>query len=219
MNSHPPSTPRPLTAAPRRRPAVTAPSEAAAPSGAATATATATAPVMVRLNRSKLRPLETNGLGVIRRLRDQQTKHTAPHARDAEQEEAKQLSPISDDGYISPPPRLLEMQDAVRAQIKQNRANREKDRAALIQRINLESHSLQQRPPPGNRPETVRSARLQRTPLGLRFNDTLNVGPLDTRKGGKSRRKLGRRTVKRNRRLTRSKHKHRRANIRGTNRK
>ena len=34
MNPRPPSTPRPPTAAPRRRPAVTAPSEAAAPSGA-----------------------------------------------------------------------------------------------------------------------------------------------------------------------------------------
>ena len=229
LNPHPPLKPRPLTAAPGRRnlmsalPAVTAPSEAvtaAPPPVTAAATTSATAPVMVRVNKSKLRLLETNGLDVIRRLRDQQsTKHTAPHARDAEQEEPKQLSPISDDGYISPPPRLRAMQAAVIAKINQNRANREDDRAAVIQRINSASHSLQQIPPPGNRPETVRSARLQKNPLGLRFNNTLNVGPLDTRKGGKSRRKLGRRTVKRNRRLTRSKHKHRRANIRGTNRK
>ena len=225
MNPHQPRHPRPSTAAPGRRnlmsalPAVTAPSEAvtaAPPPVTAAATTSATAPVMVRVNKSKLRLLETNGLDVIRRLRDQQsTKHTAPHARDAEQEESKQLSPISDDGYISPPPRLRAMQAAVRYRINQNRANRENDRAAVIQGINSASHSLQQRPPPGNRPETVRSARLQRNPLGLRFNNTLNVGPLDTRKGGKSRKKLGRRTVNRKRRLTR----HRRANRRGTNRK
>lgn len=236
LNPHPPLKPRPLTAAaPRRRPAVTAPSEAAAPSGAATATAP---PGMIRLNKSALLEVPINGLDAIKRLSKQ---HRSEQSMLTDQQpKPKQLSHIDDnDGDISPPPHIKATQDAARRHaaearhlLEQNRYNRDNDRAALLESINSEPYMTQQGDvqvimPQCRRPETVRSARLRSESRGevgavlgrdwtgfQKSNEIKNIGSLS---GGKSRKNVRRRTVKRKRRLTRNKH--RRANIRGTNRK
>ena len=218
MDSHPPLNPRPPTAAPGRRnlmsvtaalPAVTAASEAAT---------AAPPPGMIRLNKSVLSELQMHGLRAIQQLSKKRRSDQPP----------KQLSPID---RISPPPRLQEIEKArqtVRERIKANRYNRENDRAALLESLNSEPYMTQQGDvqvimPQCRRPETVRSARLRSESHGevgavlgrywmgfQKSNELKNIGRLG---GGKSRKNVGRRTVKRKRRLTRNKH--RRANIRG----
>lgn len=218
MDSHPPLNPRPLTAAPGRRNLMSVTAAPPLVTAASSEAATATAPVMVRLKRRDLSELPMNGLRAIKQLSEKRRSEQPLKSLWLSDQQPKQLSPID---RISPPPRLQEKEKArqkVLQQIQANRDNREKDRAALLERINSEPYMTQQgdvrvRHSPCKRPETVRSFR--RLPgESPKSNDLKNIGSLG---GGKSRKNVRRHTVKRNRRLTRNKH--RRANIRGTNRK
>ena len=227
MDSHPPLNPRPPTAAPGRRnlmsvtaalPAVTAASEAAT---------AAPPPGMIRLNKSVLSELQMHGLRAIQQLSKKRRSEQPLKSLWLSDQPPKQLSPID---RISPPPRLQEIEKArqtVRERIKANRYNRENDRAALLESLNSEPYMTQQGDvqvimPQCRRPETVRSARLRSESHGevgavlgrdwmgfQKSNELKNIGRLG---GGKSRKNVRRRTVKRKRRLTRNKH--RRANIR-----
>jgi hypothetical protein len=177
---------------------------------AASSEAAATTPVPaqpVRLNRRDLSKLQMNGFRAIQQLSEKRRREQ-PWLSD---QQPKQLSPID---RISPPPRLQEQENArldVLRRIQANKVNRENDRAALLESINSEPYTKRQgdvllRPPPCKRPETVRrSRRLPGEPP--KPNHPMNIGSLG---GGKSRKNVRRHTVKRNRRLTRNKH--RRAN-------
>ena len=225
MNPHPPLNPRPPTAAPGRRKLMSV-------TAALPAVTAAPPPGMIRLNKSALSEVPINGLGAIKRLSKQHRSEQPLQPLWLSDQPPKQLSPID---RISPPPRLQEKENArqtVLQRIQENRDNRENDRAKLVQILNSEPRMTQQgdvrvRMPQCRRPETVRSARLRSESRGevgavlgrdwmgfQKSNDLKNIGRLG---GGKSRKNVRRRTVKRKRRLTRNKH--RRANIRGTNRK
>ena len=188
---HPPP-PRPSTAAPGRRNltsvAVTVPVTAAPPPVTAAATTSVTAPVMVRFKKSDLIPYRTIGLDAISRLNGKERKQPMWLS---EQPSPKQLS-IINDGDISPPPRLREMEEEfrrrqaeVRTRMAENRANRENDRANYL--IILNKQPLIPVPPSG-RPAKSRSNR-----HGLRV-PTSNSGSLDLpNEGGRTRaRKIGR---------------------------